>query len=758
MTGFSRAVAISDDAVFVSEPLNRYVPGMVHVYEKEMGEWTRQTVLTAPDAEWGDHFGQSIAVEDGWMLVGAIEANGRRGAAFLYENTGAEWMHVASLLPEDVEAGDNAGATVALQGDVAVIGAPTQDSSRGAVYVFEQMGGSWMQMAELTASNAEVDAGFGSTLALTEGHLVIGAAGQDSARGAAYVFHQTDDGSWEEAHILTDPNIDPQSSFGATLAMRDNMLLVGAPRANAMTGAVYVYEHGDEFELSGRLLPYNPGMRTFFGVSSDLTDEGAWVGALGANGLAGGIYRFDWSDGEWTGSEMLSYDEAGRGYFFGMPMAVEGDVAVAGSQRGEAVILEKQMDGSWEVETVLESTTQDELPEVAGESVMCEGGDASLYDCSNVNLLSFMPISSLGGEPGINLNDLWGWTDDATGAIYALVGRTNGLAFVDITDPLNPVYVGQVPMTPGANAASWRDFKTYEDHVFIVADGSGAHGMQVFDLTRLREFEGEPITFEPDVVYDEVDSSHNIAINTNTGYAFIVGAGGGAGIGCGGGLHMVNIQDPMNPEFVGCFQDEGTGRRGTGYTHDVQCVTYHGPDEEHQGSEICFALNETALSIADVTDKDNPVSLASPSYPGVVYAHQGWLTEDHEYFYSNDEIDELAGTTEQTRTLVWDVRDLDDPQLVLEYTYGTVSSDHNLYIEDGIMYQSNYASGLRVHDVSDPLNPRQIAFFDTTPGDEDEAGYTGTWSNYPYFPNGVVGVTSTGQGFFVLKVEEDVSL
>ena len=221
--------------------------------------------------------------------------------------------------------------------------------------------------------------------------------------------------------------------------------------------------------------------------------------------------------------------------------------------------------------------------------------------------------------------------------------------------------------------------KVYADHVFIVADMAADHGMQVFDLTRLREFSSEMLTFEMDAHYDRINSVHNIVINEETGFAYAVGSSGG-GDSCGGGLHMVNIQEPKNPVFAGCFADPSTGRSGTGYSHDAQCVIYDGPDREHAGKEICFGSNETALSIADVTDKDNPIALAMGEYPNVAYTHQGWLTEDQAYFYMNDELDEVRGLTQGTRTLIWDVSDLDEPIMVKEHISENTASDHNLYI------------------------------------------------------------------------------
>ena len=160
-----------------------------------------------------------------------------------------------------------------------------------------------------------------------------------------------------------------------------------------------------------------------------------------------------------------------------------------------------------------------------------------------------------------------------------------------------------------------------------------------------------PETFSPTATYNRIQSAHNIVINEETGFAYSVGNRGGNDT-CGGGLHMIDISTPSDPEFAGCFAHKNTGRGRTGYTHDATCVVYEGPDTRHRGKEVCFGSNETRLSIADVSDKEDPVALASAAYPNVGYAHQGWLDEDHEYLYMNDELDEF-GSQSNTRTLVW---------------------------------------------------------------------------------------------------------
>lgn len=380
----------------------------------------------------------------------------------------------------------------------------------------------------------------------------------------------------------------------------------------------------------------------------------------------------------------------------------------------------------------------------------CSGGFATQFACEGIDLWAYVPLADL--EPELNassLSDVWGWTDPTTGIEYALVGRENGVTFVDLSRPHDPRPIGRLasPTPP----STWRDLKVYSDHAYIVADGAPTHGIQVFDLTRLRGVTSFT-DFDEDARYTEVSSVHNIAINEETGFAYSVGNNSG-GTTCGGGLHMISLANPTSPSFAGCFAAMGTGFAGSGYTHDVQCVVYRGPDAEHFGREVCFAANETAIAIADVDDKVNPILLGTGQYPDFGYVHQGWLSEDHRFFYQNDEVDEVNGNVANTRMLVWDVTDLDDPVLVKEHLGPNGAIDHNLYVHEDRVYHSNYAFGLRVLDISNPENPVEAGFFDTVP-QTDAPAFTGSWSNYPFFASGAIVVTSAREGLFILRLQD----
>jgi len=362
----------------------------------------------------------------------------------------------------------------------------------------------------------------------------------------------------------------------------------------------------------------------------------------------------------------------------------------------------------------------------------CDNGMADGYPCASVDLMAHVPISSMGGSNNTSGNDIWGWTDPDSGREFALVGLSTGTAFVEVTNPTQPIYLGS--LATHTSSSSWRDLKVYEGHVYIVSEARN-HGMQVFDLSQLLSVQSPPEAFSATEHYDGFGNAHNIAINEASGTAYAVGSST-----CSGGLHIISLAEPANPKNMGCFSDDG-------YTHDAQCVIYKGPDEDYQGREICVNSNEDTITIADVTNKDNPVQIARESYPNASYVHQGWFTEDQQYFYQGDELDE--GQT-NTRTLIWDLTDLDDPFLAEQYFGPTRAIDHNLYIVGDLAYETNYTAGLRILNISDPLNPVEVGYFDSFPANNN-ASFNGAWSNYPFFKSGNVIVSNIEDGLFIVR-------
>jgi choice-of-anchor B domain-containing protein len=385
------------------------------------------------------------------------------------------------------------------------------------------------------------------------------------------------------------------------------------------------------------------------------------------------------------------------------------------------------------------------LDSLAATGAECTDGMAGPFPCENVDLASIVALPELGGPTG---NDVWGWTDPDTGDEYALMGTSAGTAFVDVTEPTAPDVVGVMPSQSVEGLPLWRDIKVYGDHAFVVSEHDG-HGMQVFDLNRLRSGADLGVAgnvFTPDAVYfgpedTQVGNTHNVWINEDTGFAYLVGTDT-----CAGGLHMVDVNEPTDPRFAGCFDEDG-------YTHDVECLIYEGPDADHVGQEICFASNEDSVTIVDVTDKSDPQVVSRTEYATSAYTHQGALTPGGDWFLFNDELDETSGTVDDTTTYILDVEDLDAPGEPVPYSHDTRSIDHNLYVDDRYVHQANYNVGLRILEWNDELLSQgqldEVAFFDVVPG-VDVSEFAGAWSSFD-FDSGTVVVSTIEAGLFVLQ-------
>lgn len=372
-------------------------------------------------------------------------------------------------------------------------------------------------------------------------------------------------------------------------------------------------------------------------------------------------------------------------------------------------------------------------------NVPCTDGFADVFPCANVDLLAFLPHTMIGGDTN---NDMWGWADPVTGKEYAMVGARDGVAFVDISTPTAPRFLGKLPTH--AERSSWRDLKVYQDHLFVVADKNRGHGMQVFDLNQLRTLTATTDTtttllLSETAHYNGFSDAHNLAINEESGYAYAVG-----GETCSSGLHMVDIRDVNAPKFAGCYADDG-------YIHDTQCIIYRGPDPDYQGRELCFNSSVSQFTIVDVTDKKAPIRLSAIAVQGNIYMHQGWLTPDRHYFLLDDEMDEWFGR-HNTRTYIFDVQDVDAPRFVNAYTAALPSVDHNLYITGTYAYEANYTTGLRILDLKaiQQGNLTEAAFFDTYPENND-VWSAGAWTAYPFYKSGVVAISTLDRGLFLVK-------
>ncbi len=757
LLGFGGSVALSDGEVFVgsapiSWPRGKDPSGEVYVYSRdEDGEWFEATRLQASDGALGNDFGRSILVNGNQLFVGAPGIN----AVYMFEKTDGGWTETAKVEGSGIKDGaEFAGAwarggfrtqTMAAVENNILITSYNGDTNEGAVHVVHQMGTMWMDMGALVEASAWSVASSGST-------LYIGTPSTNEGAGGVLIYDYVDSRNWVHSATIGADEFKAGDMAGQSLAADGDRLYVGAQGYEGV-GAVLVYDRDAEgsWTRTHTLQPpaAEEGTRRLpqFGQGLAVDDGTLIVGARN------GVFTFDTNDLD-AGYTVLEApdDRTSRG--FGVGIAVEGDVAVLGSpnadyEAGIASLFERGSDGNWERASIFENDIG-YYESISGDKIECEDGMVNdLFPCDDVDLISMVSTSELANDRGAQLNDIWGWTDPQTGREYVLAARSDGLSIVDIGDPSYPVIVGQLMRTEGSPGSTWRDVKVYANHAFVVSGGAQDHGMQILDLTQLRDVDPAdmPVNFKETARYTGIASAHNLIINEDTGFGYAVGTGRSAE-GCGQ-LHMMDLRDPLNVKFVGCYTHPDY--RGT---HDAQCVIYHGSDDDYNGREICLNSNGSSFLIADVTDKDNPVTVSNATYPNTAYTHQGWLSEDHNYFYMNDELDEMNKIFDRTRTLVWDMSDLDDPLLVKEVFLDNGASDHNLYVKGNFIYESNYNAGLRILDITDPANPVEAGHFDTAPNAPNTYGFAGSWGNYPFFESGIIAISSKAEGLFLVRKRE----
>ncbi len=368
---------------------------------------------------------------------------------------------------------------------------------------------------------------------------------------------------------------------------------------------------------------------------------------------------------------------------------------------------------------------------------ICTNGFAGIYPCDKVDLMARLSFNQIGGNNNTEGSSCWGWTDPLNGKEYAIMGCSSHTAFVDITNPSAPVYLGKINSHNNISSL-WREMKVYNNHVYIVSEAPG-HGLQIFDLTRLRGVTS-PQTFTTDARYGGFGNCHTITINEATGYAYCNGTSFFQG-----GANVLNLQDPLNPVFVLGYPDED-------YTHDSQVVIYNGPDTEHQGKELFIGANETKVVILDVSNKSNPILISSFLYNNTGYTHQGWFTPDQKYWILGDELDELDFGF-NSRSIIIDMTNLDSPVIKGQYLGPTEAIDHNGYCKGNDFFLANYTAGLRIlntSNINSSNTMNEIGFFDTFP-ENDNAQFNGAWSTYPYYASGSIIVSDIDRGLFILK-------
>ncbi|KAL5117866.1 hypothetical protein ACEQ8H_004184 [Pleosporales sp. CAS-2024a] len=422
----------------------------------------------------------------------------------------------------------------------------------------------------------------------------------------------------------------------------------------------------------------------------------------------------------------------------------------------------------WAIQEAAGAYKSEQYKEVK-EKVECLNGtavtDTDTFRCSNLDLLHFLSHAELGSTRGVGSSS-WGWTSE-DGREFVAIGQQDGAAFAEVTKEGKLSYLGRLPQY--STPSTWREIRG-QNNLMIIGSEAVDHGIQIFDMKKLLDIDpASPVTFsnEKDLVGHfkglPVGRTHNVVTNPETNFIYSVGAMPRTST-CKSGIIFIDISDPSNPTSPGCASEDG-------YVHDAQCLIYRGPDAEFEGREICYGYNEDTLTIYDVSDKKAPKVLSITSYEGAAYTHQGNVLDpmNQQYLLLDDEYDEYdkvgPGIPGNPITYIWDISSLRAPKQTGLYKSGAKGIDHNQYVANGLAFQSNYGTGLRVLDVrsipSDPTGAgvKEIGFFDIYPEDDNLPGggkvdFVGTWSSYGLFKSGHILINTMERGAFIVKFQE----
>jgi uncharacterized repeat protein (TIGR01451 family) len=253
---FGFSVSVSGDTAVVGVPLATTAggtgAGSAYVFVRSGTVWSEQQKLTAPDGETNDFFGFSVSVSDDTALIGAYEDNNAGGAnagsTYVFLRSGTVWSQQQKLTAPDGAAGDWFGYSVSVSGDTAVVGAPGADTAggvdAGSAYVFLRSGTAWSQQQKLTAPDGAANDSFGSSVSESGDTAVIGAPGDDSSRGSAYVFARSG-AAWGQPQKLTASDGAADDWFGYSLSVSGDTAVVGAylddTAGGTDAGSAYVF-------------------------------------------------------------------------------------------------------------------------------------------------------------------------------------------------------------------------------------------------------------------------------------------------------------------------------------------------------------------------------------------------------------------------------------------------------------------------------------------------------------------------------------
>lgn len=410
--GFATSIALQGNNLYVGRtgvaagfPMPASGNGSIHVFNRtSAGAWVESGSFSGADVTLNDGFGSALDVDGSQVAVGA-PTGGVGGVVYVFEKLGTGWKQVAKLEAPDAKKADDFGRTVALHGGMLAIGAPSRDSTRGAIYVSNRNPKGGWSAPVLVTSGTEPWDGIGSSIAFDGTKALVGVPGplfksddpnQPRVRtGAVAVYRIPKSGPWTAESRFTVTGDSSTAAFGRAIVVSGNEVLVGAPLSGNAVGSAYVFTRSGngEYVQGARLLPSEQTDFAIFGRTLAASGDQVIVGAPGANHNIGAVYVFKRSGTGWEAAQTLTVPGGGPSVRFGHLVRAEGNVLVGAAPMAEffeglAYGYSRDASGEWTATgPITEKNSGAGYKAVTGGEVKCRGGrpmssPASRWTCS----------------------------------------------------------------------------------------------------------------------------------------------------------------------------------------------------------------------------------------------------------------------------------------------------------------------------------------------------------------------------------------
>ena len=353
---FGYSTAISGDVALVGAYLdddNGADSGAAYIFRWNGSNWVEEQKLLPSDGAADDYFGYSVSISGDVALVGTYldDDNGAdSGAAYIFRWNGSNWVEEQKLLPSDGAADDYFGLSVSISGNIALIGAYGDDdngSSSGSAYIFRWNGSNWIEEQKLLASDGAGGDNFGRSVAMGGDVALVGAYGDDdngSSSGSAYIFRWNGSNWIEEQKLLASDGAD-YDYFSYSVSISGNVVLVGTYNDDdngSSSGSAYVFRwNGNIWEEEQKLFPSDGTESDRFGYSVSINGDVALIGAYlndENSDNSGSAYVFRWNGTSWVEEQKLVASDGGTYDYFGYSVSISEYWALVGTWRNKVYV------------------------------------------------------------------------------------------------------------------------------------------------------------------------------------------------------------------------------------------------------------------------------------------------------------------------------------------------------------------------------------------------------------------------------------